>query len=129
LPRGLRLKRNRKKGKSTAARGREGEASAAAYLLRVGYIILEKNFRRRTGEVDIVCERSGTLVFVEVKRWPRAFRSELNIALSGQRLERLRRTAELFLQERPKYRDHRIRFDLLFVATGGGEIEHIPGAL
>lgn len=123
------LKRNSRKSSSTSARGKEGEASAAAYLLREGYTILEKNFRRRTGEVDIVCERSGTLVFVEVKRWPRAFRSELNVALSGQRLERLRRTSELFLLERPEFRDHLVRFDLLFVATGEGEIEHIPGAL
>ncbi|MFW6339041.1 MAG: YraN family protein [Alkalispirochaetaceae bacterium] len=91
--------------------------------------MLEKNFRRATGEVDIVCERSGSLVFVEVKRWPRAFRSELNIALSSRRRERLRRTAELYLVEHPEFRGHRVRFDLLFVASGERGIEHIPGAL
>ncbi len=125
------MSRNRKpkKDNSTSARGRRGEELAAEYLLRSGYTILEKNFRRRTGEVDIVCERSGSLVFIEVKRWPRAFRSELNIALSSRRRERLRRTAELFLVEHPEFRGHRVRFDLLFVATGEREIEHIPGAL
>lgn len=114
---------------STTSRGRRGEAAAAAYLSARGYTILEKNFRRHTGEVDILCERSGQLVFVEVKRWPRAFRSELSIALSRQRRERLYRTAELYLVEQPAYRNHALRFDVVFVASEGGEIEHIPGAL
>jgi putative endonuclease len=125
------MSHNRKprKDNSTTSRGREGEALAAEFLRRQGYTILEKNFRRPTGEVDIVCERSGNIVFAEVKRWPRAFRSELKIALSSRRKERLRRTAELFLLERPEFRTYRVRFDLLFVATGEREIEHIPGAL
>lgn len=114
---------------STVARGRRGEAAAAAYLEAAGYTILEKNFRRATGEVDIVCERPGELVFVEVKRWPREFVSELSIALSGKRRERLYRTAELFLEERPDCRGRRLRFDLVFVATEGGAVNHIPGAL
>ncbi|MFP4329846.1 MAG: YraN family protein [Alkalispirochaetaceae bacterium] len=115
--------------RSTTDRGREGESSAASYLVSQGYTILEKNFRRVTGEVDIVCERQGVLTFVEVKRWPRAFMSELSIALSGRRRQRMRQTAELFVLEHPKYRGERISLDLIFVAGDGGEVRHIPGAL
>jgi putative endonuclease len=44
-----------------------GERVAAAHLESKGYRILERNFRIREGEVDIVAERQGTLVFVEVR--------------------------------------------------------------
>ena len=47
--------------------GRAGEAAAAALLRRSGYKIIERNFRVREGEIDIVAEHSGDLVFVEVK--------------------------------------------------------------
>ena len=114
---------------STVLRGRRGEDAAARFLEAEGYRIVQKNFRRPTGEVDIVCERSGRLIFVEVKRWPRMYRSELSIALSGRRRDRAWRTAECFLQEHPEYVSHTVRFDVVFVATEGGEIEHIPGAL
>lgn len=51
----------------TATTGRLGETFAAEYLVRQGYEILEKNYRRQFGEVDIVARDRGTLVFVEVK--------------------------------------------------------------
>ena len=47
--------------------GRKGEELAAAYLQKKGYCILERNFRCRRGEIDIVASRGKTLVFVEVK--------------------------------------------------------------
>ena len=47
--------------------GRAGEAAAAAHLRRLGFKIIERNYRVREGEIDIVAEHSGDLVFVEVK--------------------------------------------------------------
>jgi len=47
--------------------GREGEEAAVAYLKKKGYRILEKNFRSKLGEVDIITEKRGTIVFIEVK--------------------------------------------------------------
>jgi putative endonuclease len=55
------------KKKDITPTGRLGEAFAAEYLVRQGYEILEKNYRRQFGEVDIVARDRGTLVFVEVK--------------------------------------------------------------
>jgi len=49
------------------ALGRDGEGLAASYLKGLGYKILEKNFRCRLGEVDLIVERKGALTFVEVK--------------------------------------------------------------
>ncbi len=47
--------------------GARGEALAVKYLKRTGYRIIEQNFRVRTGEIDIIAEQDGTLVFIEVK--------------------------------------------------------------
>ena len=55
------------KKSDTTTTGRLGEVFAAEYLVRHGYEILEKNYRRQFGEVDIVARDRGTLVFVEVK--------------------------------------------------------------
>jgi putative endonuclease len=47
--------------------GAWGEAMAAKHLKRLGYKIVEQNFRVRAGEIDIIAEQAGTLVFVEGK--------------------------------------------------------------
>jgi putative endonuclease len=47
--------------------GVEGESIACAELERLGYLIVERNYRSRFGEIDIVANDKGTIVFVEVK--------------------------------------------------------------
>jgi len=47
--------------------GRRGEEIAADYLLKHGYAIRERGRRDRLGEIDIIAEHDGSLVFVEVK--------------------------------------------------------------
>ncbi len=48
--------------------GKNGEDIATEYLKKNGYKIIERNFRRPWGEIDIIArEKDGTLVFVEVK--------------------------------------------------------------
>ena len=52
---------------STKDRGYRGEQLAAAALKKRGYRILEKNYRCRYGEIDIIASKGGCLVFVEVR--------------------------------------------------------------
>ena len=47
--------------------GSEGESLACAELERLGYRIVERNYRTRFGEIDIVADHDGTVIFVEVK--------------------------------------------------------------
>ena len=47
--------------------GEQGEALAARYLKKKGYRIIEKNYRTKLGEIDIIAKDKDTLVFVEVK--------------------------------------------------------------
>lgn len=52
---------------NTILTGGQGENLACSYLKSQGYKILERNYRIRGGEIDIVCQDGDTLVFVEVK--------------------------------------------------------------
>ena len=61
---------NRAGGRKNNARqllGRKGEQMAAQALLERGYRIVEHNFRCRYGEIDLIAEEKGDLIFVEVK--------------------------------------------------------------
>jgi putative endonuclease len=49
------------------ARGARGEHLAEEHLLRAGYSVVERNFRTRYGELDLVASRADALVFCEVK--------------------------------------------------------------
>ncbi|MEL6557925.1 MAG: YraN family protein [Bacteroidota bacterium] len=48
--------------------GDSGEAQALKYLVKNNYEVLERNFRHRRGEIDIICLKSNTLIFIEVKK-------------------------------------------------------------
>ena len=47
--------------------GKDSESLAMGYLKKHGYKIIEKNYRNKIGEIDIIAKDKGTLVFVEVK--------------------------------------------------------------
>jgi len=56
-----------KNNDTTTRRGHEAETRAAAYLEARGLRLLERNFRVRGGEIDLICRDGKTLVFVEVR--------------------------------------------------------------
>lgn len=47
--------------------GLRGEEIACGYLLRHGYKILERNYTRKWGEIDIIAQKEGIICFIEVK--------------------------------------------------------------
>lgn len=77
--------------------GTEAEALAAAFLERRGLVIVERNFRRRCGELDLVARDGGTLVFVEVRlRRGNAFGGAA-ASITAAKRTRLVRAASLYL--------------------------------
>ena len=52
---------------ATQAKGAAAEESAARYLTGRGLRVVERNFRVRGGEIDLICRDGGTVVFVEVR--------------------------------------------------------------
>jgi putative endonuclease len=109
-----------------ADKGRAGEAAAALYLEEKGLKILERNFRGRTGEVDIIALEGETLVFIEVKAWSAFGIDALEQGLNDKKQRRIIETAKYFLASHREYRYMAVRFDVVFVAAEG--ITHLASA-
>lgn len=110
--------------------GRDGEERAAAYLCKKGLHILARNFRTRRGEVDIVAEADGRIVFVEVKAWRAAGPADLERSISLRKQRRIAGAARVFLhQHRQSVRrgEWPCRFDVVLLQSDGA-IRHIEGA-
>ncbi|HXT02141.1 MAG TPA: YraN family protein [Elusimicrobiota bacterium] len=104
--------------------GQNAEALAAAFLQAKGMTIIEKNFRAKVGEIDIIAKDQDEVIFVEVRA--RASRDFGGAAASvgGAKRRKLIRAARLWLQARNW--DGACRFDV--VAVDGGKLEHLPAA-
>jgi putative endonuclease len=109
-------------------KGPAGEQRAAEFLEESGYRIVKRNFRIRTGEVDIIAIRDEVLAFVEVKTWDRFGFAELEYSINGLKQARIRRAAEVFLLRSPQFRSYRLRFDVILISQGISKIEHVEGA-
>ena len=105
--------------------GAEGEARARAYLLGKGAKILEMNYRRPTGEIDIIARQGRTLLFVEVTRRSSLRFGRPSEAVNRQKQAHILRTAQLYLQEK-RLEDAPVRFDIIEVLPD--EIRHIENA-
>ena len=104
--------------------GQNAENLAAAFLQAKGFTIIEKNFRAKVGEIDIIAKDQDEIIFVEVRA--RASRDFGGAAASvgGAKRRKLIRAAQLWLQARGW--DGACRFDV--VAVDGGKLEHLPAA-
>lgn len=100
------------------ALGARGEDLAERYLKRAGYRILARNYRCRYGEIDLIAEEGGSLVFIEVKtRSGPGFGHPLE-AVDRHKRGQLSRAARRYLEEAEA--DERIcRFDVVAVCLGG----------
>jgi len=107
------------------ASGTAGEAAACESLMREGMAILERNFRRPTGEIDVIAKDKRTIVFVEVKK-----RSSLRFGRPAEAVDRAKqlhilRTAMLYLMEKG-LEDAPVRFDIVEVLPTG--VRHLRAA-
>jgi len=83
---------------NNGAKGRAGEARAAAFLAQAGYRIVRRNLRLPGGEIDLVCRDRDTIVFVEVKlRTSGRFGSAVS-AVNAAKRDTLRRLAADYVQ-------------------------------
>ncbi len=92
--------------------GAAGESAACAHLERQGYRILARNARADRVELDIVAERSGVLVFVEVKTRRSAQYGGAAEAVDARKQARIARGAVAWLRATGR-RPRRVRFDVV----------------
>ncbi|MFZ0009841.1 MAG: YraN family protein [Steroidobacteraceae bacterium] len=97
--------------------GRRAEQLAAEFLAAQGLEILERNYRRRLGELDIIARSKGVLVIAEVRtRSGEAFGGAAASVNRGKQRRIVRAAAQL-LQERPDLARLPVRFDVLVVSA------------
>ena len=86
--------------------GDSGEKIAETFLVKRGFRVIQRNFLRKCGEIDIICENSGKLCFIEVKTVSRetadiskgdSYRPEDNI--HPQKIARMERAINVYLSE------------------------------
>lgn len=83
--------------------GRLGEKIAAEFLAKKGYRILQKNFRTRFGEIDLIAVKDGKLVFVEVKLKVGEDFGTPEEMIGPGKIARIEKTAQSFLMIKPEY--------------------------
>ena len=109
--------------------GRDGEAIAAGHLEQLGYRIIERNYRCRYGEIDLVATVDEFLVFVEVKT--RTPGQPLHPALSVTKRKRnkVRQLGEYYRAQHAQLA-RQPRFDVIAVVLNpdGPKVEHIVNA-
>ncbi len=110
--------------------GARGEDIAVSYLKKLGYEIVERNFRCKLGEIDIVAYDGKTLVFIEVRtRRSKHFGSPIS-SVSYQKQKKLITLARFYLKKYCLF-DRSARFDVVGItinSRGEHEIELIRNA-
>ena len=112
------------------AQGDAAEERACRHLDRSGLTIVERNFRTRGGEIDIVARKGDVLVFVEVRsREDAAFGTpEESVTLAKRR--RIVAAARQYLSKVPPSSWREARFDVIAIEGSGdaAELRHYPAA-
>ncbi|REE01597.1 YraN family protein [Marinoscillum furvescens] len=109
----------------TKNKGKYGEDLAVSYLRRKGFEIIERNYRHRRGEIDLIGLWDNTiLVFFEVKLRKDTNYGDPETFVSRRQIKQIIDTAEEYIYGINWHKD--IRFDI--IAIGNGQIEHIEDA-
>ncbi len=95
--------------------GDQAEDYACDYLQKKNIAILQRNFRFKTGEIDIIAKDKNTILFIEVK-----FRKSIHFGepfefVTPQKQHKIIQTAQLYLQKNNKLADHDCRFDVISI--------------
>ena len=95
--------------------GTQFEQRAADYLKQNGYVILSRNFRCRTGEIDLIARSEGYLCFIEVKYRASARKGYPAEAIDHVKIRRITRTAEFYMLIHNIPQDTPCRFDAVVI--------------
>ena len=108
--------------------GKEGEQQAIQYLREKAYIILEKNYRFKKAEIDIIAQKGDVLVIVEVKTRSTDYFGNPEEFIDKKKIKLLVTAADHYVID--KDLDVEVRFDIVAILRKGSnyEIEHMEDA-
>lgn len=106
--------------------GQRGENLAAEFLERIGYEIIERNWRGRNGEIDIIARDRNCLVFAEVKTRTRMGFGHPFEAITSKKLQTMRQLVSQWCHSKGLSAVH-VRLDAVSVLLLGAkvQIEHL----
>ncbi len=108
--------------------GKQGEDIATAHLKKNGFQIITRNYRQKSGEIDIIARDGEWLVFVEVKTRKSLRYGQPFEAVTQKKQTQIGRVALDYLT-RNKLLDQAVRFDVISIIVkrdGNTDIEHLP---
>src|SRR5215208_1373391 len=79
--------------------GQAGEEQATQFLIKNGFTIIERNWRTRFGEIDIVAVNNRVLYFIEVKTRSSVAYGYPSEAITTAKLRRMRLTANMYISQ------------------------------
>lgn len=92
--------------------GKLGEEIAINYFKSKGYKIIEKGFRKRFGEIDLICEKDDSIIFVEVRTKRDSNLLSPEESITKRKIENYKKLAlEYLINSKRKFKD--IKFDFL----------------
>ena len=106
--------------------GNSGEQKSCDYLLNHGFSIVERNYRTKDGEIDIIAKTGEILVFVEVKTRTTVEFGNPAEAVNETKIEHMLKTAKYFLYSN-RINNKSMRFDVIevFIYKGRYKVNHI----
>lgn len=109
--------------------GKRGEDAAALYLTRHGYRIVERNYRLRAAEIDIIAEQGALLLFIEVKTRSSFLYGLAAEAVDKHKQQKIIQAANFYVREQ-NFAWRPCRFDVIEVYPRGGtcRVHHIENA-
>ena len=114
--------------------GKKGEALAEKFLKDKGFRIIQRNYRCKIGEIDLICEKEKVLIFCEVKSRRSIVFGIPAEAIDSKKIRHIRRVASWFLTQKMcinrLYSDYDMRFDLVEAVFVNEEYElnHVENA-
>ncbi len=106
----------------TTDAGNAGESFVVGRLQRAGYRIIDRNWRIRGGEIDIVALDGETLAFVEVKARTGERVGYAEDAIDTRKLTRLMRAAEMYVEAHAEHGDRIWRVDFVAITLSAGGV-------
>jgi putative endonuclease len=113
---------------NTVEKGRKGETLAENYFKERGFSVIQRNYRRGRGEIDLILRKESDLVFVEVKYWTSLSSEDMEYGIGIEKKRRILSTSKLFLLENPEYDGSGIRYDVLFIPESAQDVVHLEDA-
>lgn len=113
---------------TTLDTGNEAEQRAAALLEDKGYWIVERNYRCKVGELDIIALDGDTMIFVEVRSRADDDHGDAIESVNWRKQRKVRRVAEIYLAHRRPTQDE-FRFDVVAInGPSAADITHYDDA-